>query len=84
MSEVQDIEGVKESFLHIVLGDCHGKYDNALDVSGLETLKHRRTHLSTKFAVKASKHPKHKIWFELECGPNTMSEKPAYKAHVLR
>ena len=37
---VQDIERVQKSFLHIALGDCYGRYENALDVSGLETLEH--------------------------------------------
>ena len=71
MAEVQDIERVQNNFLHIALGDRYGKYENALDVSGLETLEHRRTQLCTKFAVKASKHPKHRNWFVPEFGPNT-------------
>ena len=63
VTEEQDIERVQNNFLHIALGDLYKKYEIALDVSRLETLEHRRTQLCTKFAIKASKHPKHRNRF---------------------
>ena len=61
--EIADIERVQRVFLHIVLGPNYVDYEEALTQTGLESLEDRRTKLCTKFALKASKDPKHKNWF---------------------
>ena len=48
-------------------------YENALLISGLDTLEHRRIYLCLQFAKKAAKHPKHQHSFqEQECKYQTL------------
>ena len=84
--EVASIERVQKSFLHIVLGDKYYNYESALGVVKLETLKDRRTQLCLAFAVKASKHPKHKRWFvpNNPPGAKTRSKKDQFKPPLFR
>ena len=84
--ESSDIERVQKAFLHIALGQAYTSYENALNMSKLETLEYRRENLCFKFAKKATKHPKHCSWF-VEADPNapdTRSNKQKYKTPLCR
>ena len=50
--EVTEIERVQKSFLQIALGARYTTYQNALDLSVLDTLETRRETLCVNFAVK--------------------------------
>ena len=63
--EKMEIERVQKSFLHIVFGEKYRDYTSALDRASLETLESRREKLCLNFAVKTSRHPKHKHCFSL-------------------
>ena len=84
--EIYDIERIQKSFLYIVLGSDYGSYQNALNLSNLETLESRRITLCRRFATKAAKHPKHQHWFQVtdSNAPNTRSEKLKYKLPLCR
>ena len=84
--EIYDIERIQKSFLHIVLGSDYGSYQNALNLSNLETLESRRITLCRRFATRAAKHPKHRHWFQLTDSNalNTRSEKLKYKLPLCR
>ena len=85
VSESNDIERVQKSFLHIVLGENHKGYENALKICKLETLKERRQKLCLNFAKKAAKHPSHTKWFKLqETKPNARSKKTTYCTPITR
>ena len=58
-----DIERVQKCFLHLTLGKLYTIYEAALGIVGLKTLEDRRRTICLKFALKASKHPKHGDWF---------------------
>ena len=84
--ESKDIERVQKSFLHMILGTEYVSYEQALEISQLEKLAIRRTALCYKFALKASKHPKHMNWFVKtdRQGPNTRRDKMEYKQPIHR
>jgi hypothetical protein len=85
--EVADIERVQMSFLHIVLGQQYGNYQEALDQIDLESLETRRLSICEKFANKKSlKLPKHKSWFVVNNPPgvDTRSMKPDLKPPLCR
>ena len=83
--EITDIERVQKSFLHIILQQNYQDYKSALEIAQLETLVYRRLNLCKKFAVKASRHPKHRKWFvKTESGPNTRSDKNLYKLPICK
>ena len=86
LDEVDSIERIQKCFLYIALGYNYRSYENALDKTELDTLELKRKRLSTNFAVKASKHPKHKHWFEevSQVGVTTRSDKPKYKPPLYR
>ena len=85
LEEITDIERVQKSFLHIVLGHQYQDYQSALEIAHLETLVQRRLKLCKKFAMKASRHPKHRKWFvKTEPGPNTRSDKQLYKSPICK
>ena len=84
--EVVDIERVQRVFLHIALGSNYGDYSLAMAQTGLESLEERRTKLCIKFALKASKNPKHRHWFEVT-DPNSRTRrknKTTFKAPFFR
>ena len=58
-----DIERVKKTALHIMLGDSYGSYRNALENVSLESLDERGHKLCLKFAKKALRQEKHSKWF---------------------
>ena len=83
--EVADIERGQKSFLHIVLGQQYGNYQEALDQIDLESLETRRLSICEKFAKKSLKHPKHKSWFVVNNrGADTRSMKPDLKPPLCR
>ena len=84
--EISDIERVQKAYLHILLGLNYINYENALEVSNLDSLETRRTALCFRFAKKASNHPKHQHWFKVRGPvlPNTRSEKLKYKQPLCR
>jgi len=84
--EISDIERVQKAFLHILLGKSYLNFENALQISDLDSLEHRRLALCLKFSKKASKHPEHQHWFKLQDleVPNTRSKKPKYKQPMCR
>ena len=78
-AERLDIERVQKSALHIVLGSFYTSYNNALQVTNLESLENRRDKLCLKFALKAEKHPKFREWFKKnEKNVNTRQKMPKY------
>ena len=77
-AEVHDIERVQKSFLHVLLGDDYSTYEEALEVSNLDSLECRREKLCLNFAQKAVKHPTHSKWFIPESKPGTRSVKTEY------
>ena len=62
--ESKDIERVQKSSLHMFLGTEYVSYEQALEISQFNQVAIRRTALCYKFALRASKHPKHMNWFE--------------------
>ena len=83
--EVSDLERVQKSFLHVALGSDYVDYKSALVKANLDTLVNRRIKLCQKFALKASRHPKHSNWFvKSDQGPNTRSIKEKYKTANYR
>ena len=84
--EVVDIERVQKCFLHLALGSGYTSYHEALQTAHLETLEDRRTGICTKFALKASKHPKHKDWFVPTdpSRPDTRQQKQQFKPPLCR
>ena len=84
--EISDIERVQKSFLYIALGNAYHSYSDALEKMEMETLADRRTNLCRTFALKASKHPKHRNWFKLNeiNGVDTRSTKTKYKTPITR
>ena len=59
------LERVQKVALRIIFKDCYENYENALQISGLETLTQRRTNLCLKFATKCVKNPATKDMFPL-------------------
>ena len=53
--ESNHIERVQKVALRIILKEDYTGYSSALELSGLQTLKHRRTQLSLNFAKKCIK-----------------------------
>ena len=64
--EKADIERVQKAALRIIYGDTYDNYLNALEMSTLENLDHRRENLCLKFAKRATEHPKIRYWFKLK------------------
>ena len=62
--EKLDIERIQKVALHIILGDQYLNYSNALKITNLETLESRRDKLCIKFAKKAERNQKFKMWFK--------------------
>ena len=58
-----DLERVQKSALKIILGEKFISYENALLRLNMESLKERREHLCTSFALKCLKNPKTKDMF---------------------
>ena len=80
-----EIERVQKSFLHIVLEKSYLNYDEALEKFQMETLEKRRKQICEKFAIKASKHPKHQTWFKKNNDPvGTRSDKTNYMKPLAR
>jgi hypothetical protein len=84
--DVGDIERVQKCFLHLALGNGYSNYHEALQTANLETLEDRRTSICSKFAVKASKHPKHSDWFVPTdpSRPDTRQHKQHFKPPLYR
>jgi hypothetical protein len=75
-----DIERIKKSACHIILGGYYTSYKNALKTLCLDPLSVRRDSLCLTFAKKAEKHPKHSKWFKLNDNKvNTRQYKYKYK-----
>ena len=53
--EQLEIEWVQKCALRIILKDNYTSYEDALNLTGLETLKTRRNKLSLSFAIKCTK-----------------------------
>ena len=58
-----DLEMVQKKALAIILGSEYKSYSNAMSVLSLDTLQTRRGKLSTTFAEKCTKHPRHTDMF---------------------
>ena len=77
--ENADIERVQKVALHVILGMNYTTYPLALEKLELETLESRREKLCMKFALKSSKHIKHKNWYKLnEKTTTTRQTQPKY------
>ena len=63
------IERVQKVALKIILNERYESYDQALEVSGLQTLEQRRTILCKKFAIKCLKNEKTCDMFPLTLCP---------------
>ena len=79
-AERLELERVQKSALHIILGEEYESYNQALIITGLQTLEIRRQNLCLKFAKRAELHSKHKRWFALNTSTvNTRQQKVKYK-----
>ena len=83
-NERVDIERVQKVALHIILGERYENYQNALDITELDTLEDRRDKLCLKFAKKAEKDPKHKKWFSSRPKTSTRQKNLKYWDVVAR
>ena len=54
-----DLEMIQKKAFGVILGSEYKSYSNALSVLSQDTLSSRRQLLSTNFALKCTKHPKH-------------------------
>ena len=63
-----DLERVQKVALRIIFHENYGSYEDALNWSGLKTLKERRNNLSLTFAKKCTKHKETKNMFPLKTG----------------
>ena len=80
-----DLERIKRSASHIILGEDFASYREALKSLGLETLKDRRDKLCLKFGKKAEKHPTFQKWFKPAVYPQrTRQEKLKYCSVVAK
>ena len=61
--EGKQIERVKKTTFHNIMGDKYNTYENSLKVLLSEKLSDRRQMLCLNFANKAAKHTKHQNWF---------------------
>ena len=77
VAEKQDIERIQKVALHIILGEEYETYKNALNVTGLKSLDARREGLCLKFARKAERSDKFKLWFRPK--PKTCTRQTNYK-----
>ena len=78
-AEKRDIERVQKAALHLILGMEYITYSLALKTLNLQTLDIRRDMLCKKFAIKSSKHSKHKNWFKInEKITTTRQNQPKY------
>ena len=74
-----NIERVKKSALHIILGDEYISYRNAIRTLDLDDLETRRNKLCLKFVKKCEKSDKFSNWFKLNTqSVNTRQEKTKY------
>ena len=64
--ETHDIERVQKNSLKLILKEKYISYENALEVTNLETLETRRLSLCKKFAVKCTKNPNTSDMFPLD------------------
>ena len=64
LKNTAQIERVQKAVFAIVLGKQYVTYPEACAELKMETLSQRRLQLARKFALKTSKHPIHKNWFE--------------------
>ena len=62
--EIQ-IERVQKVALRIILKDNYEDYESALNLTGLQTLKERRTYLCKQFAIKCTQNEKTREMFPL-------------------
>ena len=78
--EVTQIERVQKAALAIIFTNRYKNYENALKLSGVNTLSVRRTEICLKFAKKAYNNPKYEHWFcKNPADVNTRSEKLFFK-----
>ena len=69
IGEQKDLERIQKVALRLILGEKYITYIQALKVTGLETLKSRRTRLSLKFALKCVKNKKTAHMFPVDSNP---------------
>ena len=69
IGEQKDLERIQKVALRLILGEKYITYIQALKVTGLETLKSRRTRLSLKFALKCVKNKKTAHMFPVNSNP---------------
>ena len=80
--EVRQIERVQKAALAIIFEQRYFDYENALKLSGLQSLASRRRTICLKFAKKAYKNPNYQHWFcdyPSISGIKTKSDKPCLK-----
>ena len=64
-AEKTDLERIKKTACHIILGQSYDLYTAAMDILQLETLEFRRNLISSlKFSLKAEKHQNLRFWFK--------------------
>ena len=79
-----NLERVQKMALHIILGDNYHNYQNALQITELETLETRRRKICLKFARKAESNKKHKRWFKIKPKMSTRQGADKYWNPVAR
>ena len=61
-----DLERVQKVALRIILDEDYQTYENSLFITGLKSLKDRRTQLSLNFALKCTKNERSQDMFPLK------------------
>ena len=67
-----------------VMAASYQSYQNALQITGLDTLEIRRKKICLKFARKAESNEKHKRWFKIKPKMNTRQGPDKYWNPVAR
>ena len=76
-AQIQKLERVQKSALHIIHADNYKSYEHACEVLSLETLNTKRENLCTKFAKRSLKSKKLTTWFKVNTKiGNTRSKQP--------
>ena len=88
-AQVKQLERIQKSALAIILAEGYLNFENAMSVTGLESLEFRRKRLCREFARKASRNPNFAHWFCPLPPPthNTRAKRPRFapvQARTLR
>ena len=75
------IERIQSTCLKVILGEKYKNYEDALKVTGLDTLKQRREEKCLAFSLKCLKHPELKRLFPRNEKVYTLRNKEDFKVN---